>query len=145
MLTAILIIVARALRLMINDMESVLLPTLLIYLCGTIHLSIALIWTISVHSRIMNKQARRMFLSVGIMMLLWIVVKTAKWEFFPNNTDTLVRYLWYAFYIPMLLIPLIGIFVARHIRKPDDYRLPKWVYLSVGLCFSCWKEHTGSY
>ena len=128
-ITVFLIIFARALRLMINNMETVLLPTLLIYLRGTIHLSIALIWTISVHSRITNKQARRMFLSVGIMMLLWIVVKTAKWEFFPNNTDTLVRYLWYAFYIPMLLIPLIGIFVAQYIRKPDGYRLPKWSYL----------------
>ena len=128
-LTVFLIIFARALRLMLNNMEGTLLPTLLIYLRGTIHLSIALIWTISVHSRITNKQARRMFLSVGIMMLLWIVVKTAKWEFFPNNTDTLVRYLWYAFYIPMLMIPLIGIFVAQYIRKPDGYRLPKWSYL----------------
>lgn len=129
LLTLFLIIFARVLRLMINDMESVLLPTLLIYLRGTIHLSIALIWTISVHSRITNKQARRMFLFVGILMFLWIVVKTAKYEFFPNNTDTLVRYLWYAFYIPMLLIPLNGIFVAQYIRKPDDYRLPRWSYL----------------
>ena len=61
LLTAILIIIARALRLMINDMESLILPTLLIYLRGVIHLSLALVWTISVHSRIMNKQARRMF------------------------------------------------------------------------------------
>ena len=62
-------------------------------------------------------------------MLFWIVVKTAKYEFFPNNTDLLVRYLWYCFYIPMIMIPLIGIFVAQYIRKPDDYRLPKWSYL----------------
>ena len=128
-LTVFLIIFARALRLMINNMEGTLLPTLLIYLRGAIHLSIALVWTISVHSRITNKQARKMFLSVGILMLFWIVVKTTKWEFFPNNTDSLVRYLWYAFYIPMLLIPLNGIFVAQYIRKPDDYRLPRWSYL----------------
>ena len=42
LLTAILIIVARALRLMINDMESLALATLLIYLRGVIHLSLAL-------------------------------------------------------------------------------------------------------
>jgi len=47
LLTAILIIVARALRLMINDMESLILPTLLIYLRGVIHLSLALVWTVS--------------------------------------------------------------------------------------------------
>ena len=129
LLTAILIIVARALRLMINDMESLALATLLIYLRGVIHLSLALVWTVSVYQRITNKQARAFVLSVGVLMLVWIVAKTAKWEFFPNNTDTLVRYLWYAFYIPMLLIPLIGIFVTQYIRKPDGYRLPKWSYL----------------
>ena len=129
LLTAILIIVARALRLMINDMESLILPTLLIYLRGVIHLSLALVWTVAVSQRITNKQARAFVLSVGVLMLVWIVAKTAKWEFFPNNTDTLVRYLWYAFYIPMLLIPLTGIFVAQYIRKPDGYRLPKWSYL----------------
>ena len=129
LLTAILIIVARALRLMINDMESLALATLLIYLRGVIHLSLALVWTVSVYQRITNKQARAFVLSVGVLMLVWIVAKTAKWEFFPNNTDTLVRYLWYAFYIPMLLIPLTGIFVAQYIRKPDGYRLPKWSYL----------------
>ena len=129
LLTAILIIVARALRLMINDMESLILPTLLIYLRGVIHLSLALVWTVAVYQRITNKQARAFVLAVGILMLLWILAKTAKYEFFPNNTDTLVRYLWYAFYIPMLLIPLTGIFVAQYIRKPDGYRLPKWSYL----------------
>ena len=129
LLTTILIIVARALRLMINDMDSLLLSTLLIYLRGAIHLCLAIVWTVSVYNRITNKQARKFVLIVGMLMLFWIVAKMAKWEFFPNNTDTLVRYLWYAFYIPMLLIPLIGIFVTQYIRKPDGYRLPKWSYL----------------
>lgn len=64
LLTAILIIVARALRLMINDMESLILPTLLIYLRGVIHLSFALVWTVAVYQRITNKQARAFVLSV---------------------------------------------------------------------------------
>lgn len=127
-LTLVLIIVARALRLLINDMTTVILPTFLIYLRSVVHLSLALVWTMSVYSRITNKHARRFVLSVGILMIFWIVVKTAKYEYL-DNTDTLVRYLWYCFYIPMLLIPLIGIFVAQYIRKPDDYRLPKWSYL----------------
>lgn len=128
-LTVFLIIVARALRLMINGMDSLILATLLIYLRGVIHLSLALVWTASVYRRITNKQARGFVLAVGILMLVWIIAKTAKYEFFPNNTETLARYLWYCYYIPMLLIPLNGIFVAQHIRKPDDHRLPKWTYL----------------
>ena len=91
LLTAILIIVARALRLMINDMESLAFATLLIYLRGVIHLSLALVWTVAVYQRITNKQARAFVLSVGVLMLVWIVTKTAKYEFFPNNTETLAR------------------------------------------------------
>ena len=129
LITVVLIIVARALRLIINDMDFWILATLLIYLRGVIHLSLALVWTVSVYNRITNKQARSLVLSVGILMLVWIITKTAKYEFFPNNTEPLARYLWYCFYVPILLIPLNGIFVAQYIRKPDDYRLPKWVYL----------------
>ena len=113
LITVLLIAVARILRLMINDMESMILPTLLIYLRGVIHLSLALVWTVSVYQRITNKQARGFVLTVGILMLFWIVAKTAKYEFFPNNTETLARYLWYCYYVPMLLIPLNGIFVAQ--------------------------------
>ena len=113
-ITAILSITARALRLVINNMASITLPTLLIYLRGMIHLSLALVWTVSVYSRITNKQARSFVLTVGVLMLIWIVAKTAKYEFFPNNTDTLVRHLWYCYYVPMLLIPLYGIFVAQY-------------------------------
>ena len=68
MITAILIIVARALRLMINDMESLALATLLIFLRGVIHLSLALVWTVSVYQRITNKQARAFVLSVGVLI-----------------------------------------------------------------------------
>ena len=86
LLTAILIIVARALRLMINDMESLALATLLIYLRGVIHLSLALVWTVSVYQRITNKQARAFVLSVGVLMLVWIVAKSPPTPRSPNST-----------------------------------------------------------
>ena len=64
LLTVFLIIVARVLRLAINDMESYALATLLIYLRGVIHLSLALVRTVSVYNRITNKQARGLVLIV---------------------------------------------------------------------------------
>ena len=76
--TVILIIVARVLRLMINNMESPILPTFLIYLRGMIHLSLALVWTISVYNRITNKQTRALVLSVDNLKLLGILLKTEK-------------------------------------------------------------------
>ena len=66
LLTVFLIVVARVLRLMINGMDSLILPTLLLYLRGVIHLSLALVWTVSVYQRITNKQARAFVLSVAL-------------------------------------------------------------------------------
>ena len=128
-IVAVLLIIASILRSVLREMPTLFPPTLLTIIRATRHISIAVVWTESLRRRIVNKQVRIFLVLVGSLMVLWLLTKTAKWEFFPNNTDTLVRYLWYAFYIPMLLIPLIGIFVTQYIRKPDGYRLPKWSYL----------------
>ncbi len=81
-------------------------------------------WCSSIYNRILNKQIRRYLLYVGILMVLWLNVRFIKWDFI-HYTDPLGRYLWYAFYIPMLLIPLLGVFVVQCVGKPENYVLPK--------------------
>ena len=57
-------------------------------------------------------------------MLIWLNVRFIKWDFL-HFTDPLGRYIWYAFYIPMLLIPLLGVFIIQCVDKPENYVLPK--------------------
>ena len=57
-------------------------------------------------------------------MAFWMIAKTVKYEFLTANTDPLGRYIWYCFYIPMMLIPLFGMFVVKHIGKPEGYHSP---------------------
>ena len=40
-----------------------------------------------------------------------------------------LRHLWYLYYLPMLFIPLLAVFVAVSLGKPDNFRLPKWIHL----------------
>lgn len=99
------------------------LGSLLMLLRNVIHISMVVIWTISIYMRVVSKQIRIMLLSVGALMIAWLVIRTCKLEFL-YTTDTLTRYFWYAFYVPMILIPLIGVFITMHIGKADDYTIP---------------------
>lgn len=83
-----------------------------------------IVWCVSIHNRILNKQIRQYLLWVGALMLIWQNVRFIKWDFL-HFTDPLGRYLWYAFYIPMLLIPLLGVFIIQCVDKPEKYVLPK--------------------
>lgn len=125
---ALLLAFAYVLRIILRPMESLLLPTALTIVRSTIHVTIVILWTVSLWRRVVNKQVQRILLSVGLLMAMWIIAKTIKYEFLPNNFTTLGRYIWYSYYIPMLLIPFLGLRVTQFIGKADTYQAPKWTY-----------------
>ncbi|MBR2350291.1 MAG: hypothetical protein IKA77_06695 [Clostridia bacterium] len=126
---AILLIVAYAFRLIALNVSDVFVKTILTILRSVIHITLVSLWCSSVYYRVVNKQVRNLLLVVGALMLFWILSKTIKIEFFPNVTDVAIRYMWYGYYIPMILIPLIGIFITMYIGKPYNYKKPSWTYL----------------
>lgn len=102
------------------------------FLRSSIYIGLFAVWGISVRQRIIQTQVRRYLTAVSILMVFWVLVRTVKYQFF---TDThLGRYCWYLYYLPMLFIPLLLLFVALSLGKPENFRLPKWAnYL---LCVS---------
>ena len=94
---------------------------------GVIHISLLMNWCISLHRRIMNVQVRRSLVSVSILMIFWLTAKVIKYEFIADRTFWLGRYIWYSYYVPMILIPLLGIFIIDHMGKPEGYRNPRWM------------------
>ena len=124
-----LLVLAFLFRTIGREMSSSFGATVLIILRSLIHVSTIIFWTLSLYKRVVNKQVRQILIGVGVLMTVWLLAKTIKYEFFPNNTTTLARYLWYGYYVPMVMIPFLGIMVTQFIDKPDSYRLPKWTYL----------------
>jgi len=88
-----------------------------------ISVDVLIAWCVSIRNRILNKQIRRYLILVGILMVFWLTVRIAKWRFLAV-TDPLGRYFWYAYYIPMILIPLFGVFIVQYVGKPEDYIIP---------------------
>ena len=125
---AVIMLSAFVCRVVAFNLDDFFIATLLVMIRNAMHISLVAVWTVSIYIRVISKQIRNMLISVGLLMIGWMVIRTCKIEFL-YTTDTLTRYFWYAFYIPMILIPLIGVFITMHIGKSDDYKLPSFFRL----------------
>ena len=92
-----------------------------------IYIGLYIGWGLSVSHRILQTQVRRYMIGVSFLTVFWFVVRSVKYFFVTD--PVVIRYLWYWYYCPMLLIPLLSVFVAMSLGKPEDYRLPKWARL----------------
>lgn len=88
-----------------------------------IYIGIIITWAISVRNRVLNPSVRRYMLAVAALLLFWFIVRSIKFHFLAGVVS-LQYYCWYSYYIPMIFIPLIGIFMAASLGRPADYTLP---------------------
>ncbi|MGM9573311.1 MAG: histidine kinase N-terminal 7TM domain-containing protein [Hominicoprocola sp.] len=84
-------------------------------------------WGFSVRRRIIHPQVRRYLTAVSALMVFWVTVRTIRHLFADSPWGT--RHLWYLYYLPMLSIPLLAVFVAMSLGRPESFRLPKWTNL----------------
>lgn len=88
-----------------------------------IYIALYTAWGASIRKRVVQSQVRRYLTAVSLLMVFWFALRTAKYYFVVDPTVT--RYLWYLYYIPMLLIPMLAVFVSISLGKPEGFRLPK--------------------
>lgn len=102
-------------------------PTLFSYLRSFIYIGMFAAWGLSVRQHIVQKQVRRYLTGVSLLLILWFTLRSAKYFIFwqPN----VIRYLWYLYYLPMLFVPTLALLIAMSLGKPDEYKLPKSVWL----------------
>lgn len=100
-----------------------------------IYIGLLAAWGISVQTRIIQTQVRRYLLVIAGLMLLWLTLRTVKYNTYHMTAE---RFLWYGYYLPMLFIPVLAMLVALSLGKPENYRLPNWthfLYLPSALLF----------
>lgn len=101
------------------------------WFCGmirsAIYIELFIAWGVSLHRRIIQPQVRRYLTSISVLVVFWMTVRTIRYSL--DECIWLMRYLWYLYYLPMLLIPLLAVFVALSLGKPDNFRLSKWTGL----------------
>lgn len=127
-LVILLIVIAALLFQLSHHSDSLLVDRGANILRAFIHFGLFITWGLSIQRRILQKQARNYLLASAALIVFWLTVRTVKYFFIPGLPGV-ARYLWYIYYIPNLLIPVTGVFIALSLGKPEEYRLPQWAKL----------------
>ena len=64
-------------------------------------LAIYTIWLILLYIRIFDKTLKKYVLSIGVLLVFWMVIRMVK----RYTTGYVTEILWYLYYIPLLMIP----------------------------------------
>ena len=88
-----------------------------------IYIGLYTAWGSSIRKRIVQAQARHFLTAISALMVFWFSVRTMKYYFVIDPTVT--RYLWYLYYLPMMLIPVLAVYVSISLGKPEGFRLPE--------------------
>lgn len=107
-------------------------PSSVPFLAGQIIcVGLILIWMISVRWRIVRTYARRAMVTMAFFMIMWFLLRFARYRAFFAEPD-IRRYIWYCYYIPQIIVPLIAFFATLHMRKTDrDEINPAWNFLPI--------------
>lgn len=88
----------------------------------------ASIWIFQLQRRLVQQEVRRNLIAAALLMIFWMAVRTIKYEFLPSGHFA-ARYIWYLYYVPMLLIPLLMFFSVLAVGKPHDTSIDRRWYL----------------
>ena len=91
------------------------------YIRAALYLLLFSLWGYSIDRRIIQTQALHCLRLTAALMLVWLILRTVKYEFVTDLT--VARYIWYLYYLPMLFIPLLGVYIALSLGKSEEYRL----------------------
>lgn len=109
-------------------------PAILGLIRTMLYIGLYMAWGVSVRKRVVQAQVRKCLTAVSVLTVFWLTVRTMK--YFLVFDLGAARYLWYLYYLPMLFIPLLGVYVSVSLGKPERFQL-KWsllLYIPTMLC-----------
>lgn len=88
-----------------------------------LYLLLFALWGFSLDRRIIQRQTLHCLRLTAALMLLWLILRTLKYSVVTSPAAG--RYIWYLYYLPMLFLPLLGVYIALSMGKSEDYRLSR--------------------
>lgn len=120
---AALVLFAVFLRIAAREIDIPFVDKLLTFLRTFLYIGMFTAWGVSVHRRVVQLYARRLLSLVAGLMVFWITVREIKFRFVLSLE--VIRHLWYSYYIPILLIPMLAVMISLSLGQPESYRPPK--------------------
>ena len=81
-----------------------------------IYLGMYCAWVIYLGKHVVHKKTRRCLTAIGCLMVFWFFVRTVKFHIFYDPLGEHIC--WYLYYIPMILIPVLGLAAAMFLDLP---------------------------
>ena len=106
------------------ESDNLLFRRIIAFTIHFIYIGIVAAWGASIRHRVSHKRIRKYLLATVACMLFLIIVRTIKFSVLTEPAY-LIRLAWYAFYIPILLIPLLALWAALCIGNSDTFRPEK--------------------
>ena len=90
--------------------------TFLVILRGALYAGLLLGWLSSVRTRLLPSPARSYILVSGGLLLLLLLLQNVRYRVLPDGVE-LTRWFWYAYYIPMILVPALFAMSCIHMSR----------------------------
>lgn len=97
------------------------------YVRAALYLLLFVLWGYSLDQRIIQESVLHCLRLMDVLMLIWLTLRTLKYEVVTDMT--VARYLWYLYYLPIIFIPLLGVYIAIFLGKSENYQLSKKSWL----------------
>lgn len=83
------------------------------------YLTVSLVAVLYFYRAVLDEKIRRYMVAIGSMVALWLFFRIEKYVAFKENVVA-VRYLWYAYYIPVLMIPQLSFSVSLMVNRVNN-------------------------
>ncbi|MBQ4630876.1 MAG: hypothetical protein IJB70_07835, partial [Clostridia bacterium] len=78
---SVLLVCAFVFRAVAFKTDDYFIATLLLTLRNVVHIIMIIVWSVSIYMRVVSKQIRNMLMTVGALMIAWLIIRTCKLEF----------------------------------------------------------------
>ncbi|MFR3881583.1 MAG: hypothetical protein ACLTX6_04135 [Lachnospiraceae bacterium] len=80
-------------------------------------------WAIYLNKHIVHKSMRQHLTAIGCMMVFWFFLRTVKYHIFKTPLGGHIC--WYLYYVPMILIPTLGLTATLLLEERDEKRIKR--------------------
>lgn len=92
-----------------------------------IYLGLYCAWVIYLEKHVVYKKMRRCLTAIGCLMVFWFFVRTVKFHIFHEPLGEHIC--WYLYYIPMILIPVLGLSAALFFVEKDEKKTVRQIII----------------
>ena len=107
--------------------------TALFVLNLAIFVALVLFWVVSVQMRLLPSKGRRYLTAAAVGMLLFLLVRAVKYRVAGQQDPLLEHWCWYAYYIPLLMMPTF--FLLTCLSMDQTGRVRRWHGMAIRVVF----------